>query len=301
MLSQPDITVAVPTYRREAVLVDAIHALLEQSHQNLELLVVDQSDKHLPETEKALAAITDSRFRYVRAAPPSLPAARNFCLGHALAPIVLFLDDDIVPSKDLVKYHLRAFDEHPDVSAVGGRVMQDGFPVKKEVLRFDDYAISHGVFTATEPAYTNAFPGGNHSLKVADALSVGGYDTRYYFNAFREESDMSLKMIRAGMKIYYEPRAELLHLASHEGGTRAKTYAHIYDSPLFYRNELFFTLRAVAPGKRLTALRKKYHEYCLSVRHSRAHRRRLLFFLGLIVAIWRMNFGRRIVTKEVAS
>lgn len=301
MANQPDITVAIPTYRREGVLIDTIKALLKQSHQNLELLVVDQSTQHLPETEAALAKITDHRWRYVKAKPPSLPAARNFCLQIARAPIVLFLDDDIVPTKDLVKYHLQTFTNHPELSVVGGRVLQEGFPIKNEVLCFDDYAVSHGVFTATEAGYTNAFPGGNHSLRVKDALEVGGFETRYYGNAFREESDMALKMTRAGMKIYYEPRAELLHLAAREGGTRVKNYQHLYDTPLFYRNELFFTLRSVDKGKRREALRRKYHEYCLVVRHYPAWRRRLLFWTGLIAAVWRLKFGRRITTKAVKS
>jgi GT2 family glycosyltransferase len=301
MASQPDITIAIPTYRREAVLINTIIALFKQSHENFELLIVDQSNEHKPETETALADIKDPRYRYIKTAPPSLPAARNFCLKNAKAPIVLFLDDDIEPSKDLVKYHLQAFKEHPDANAIGGRVTQDGFPVKKEVLRFDEYGVSHGVFTATEPDYTNTFPGGNHSIKVDDALSVGGYDSRYYYNAFREESDMSLKMIRSGMKIFFEPRAVIHHLAANEGGTRAKAYTYIYDSPLFYRNEIFFTLRVVAKGKRIEALRRKYREYCLVVRHKRAYRRRALFFLGLVAAVWRNWFGRQIITKEVSS
>lgn len=299
--ASPDITIAIPTYRREAVLINTIEALLRQSHQNFELIIVDQSTEHLPETVKALANITDERFRYIKAQPPSLPAARNFCLKNAKAPIVLFLDDDIEPSIDLVKYHLRAFAEHPEVSAVGGRVMQDGFPVKKDVLRFDEYGISHGVFTATQADFTNTFPGGNHSIKIQDALKVGGFDSRYYYNAFREESDMSLKMVRNGMRIYFEPRAEILHLAANEGGTRAKSYSHIYDSARFYRNELFFTLRVVKRSNRIEALRRKYREYCLVVRHGRAYRRRILFFLGLIAAVWRLMFGRQIITREVAS
>jgi glycosyltransferase involved in cell wall biosynthesis len=241
----PDITVVIPTYRREKELVDTVRAMLSQSHKNFELVVVDQSDDHLAETKTALQNISDERFRYFRTTPPSLPAARNFALQVARAPIVLYLDDDIVPIKDLVKYHLQVFAEHPEISAVGGRVMQKGFPVKREVLQFDRYAISHGVFTASEPGFTNAFPGGNCALKVADALKVGGFETRYYQNAFREESDMALKMVRAGMRIYYEPRAEILHLAAHYGGTRSKTYGHLYDTARFYRNELFFTLRAV--------------------------------------------------------
>ena len=299
--ANPDITVVVPTYRREKELVDTIHAMLTQSHKNLEVVVVDQSPGHLPETQKVLEGITDARFRYFRTTPPSLPAARNFALQVARAPIVLYLDDDIVPIKDLVKYHLQAFAEHPGISAVGGRVMQEGFPVQPKVLEFDKYAISHGVFTATEAGFTNAFPGGNCALKVADALKVGGFETRYYQNAFREESDMALKMTRAGMKIYYEPRAEILHLAAHYGGTRAKAYGHLYDTPRFYRNELFFTLRSVAPEDLKEALSRKYKEYCYPVRYFRAYRRRLLFILGYIAAKWRLRFGKPVISHEVES
>lgn len=300
MSKKPDITVAIPTYQREEVLINTIHELLKQSHHNLELLIVDQSKNHSGDTEKALSAITDPRFRYVRATPPSLPGARNLSLKLARAPLVLFLDDDIVPTKDLIKYHLQAFVEHPEISVVAGRVMQHGFPVKPNVLRFDEYATSHGVFTATKAAFTNTFPGGNHAMRVADAWKVGGFETRYYYNAFREESDMAMRMVRAGMKIYYEPRAEILHLAAPTGGTRTRQYSHIYDSRTFYGNELFFTLRAVAPGKRVVALHRKYQAYCFSARYFRGYRRRVLFCFGLLAALWRMHFGRRIETEEIA-
>lgn len=60
---------------------------------------------------------------------------------------------------------------------------------------------------------------------MSDALSVGGFDTRYYGNAFREENDMSLKMVRAGVTIFYEPSAELLlHLAAPYGKSGEGTY-----------------------------------------------------------------------------
>lgn len=300
-MSKPDICVVIPTYRREEVLLDTIDGILKQSHQNLELLVVDQSTEHSAETATALAAINDPRFRYYLADPPSLPAARNFALRHTKALIVLYLDDDITPDKDLVKYHLQAFKEHPDISAVAGRVLQKGFPIKKNVLSFDDYAISEGVFTATDATYTNAFPGGNCALKVEDALRVGGFDTRFYANAFREESDMALKMSRAGMKIYFEPRASLLHLATHSGGTRAATYTDILDTKMFYKNELFFTIRAVRFRNLPKALSKKYREYCRGRGRETGLRRSWYFGLGFLVACWRQLFGRQIITKERPS
>ena len=293
-----DITVAIPTYNRDKELLDTINDVLKQSHRNLELLIIDQTADHSAYTKQKINNINDPRFRYVLADPPSLPAARNFALKNARAPIILFLDDDVAVDKDLVKFHLMAFKEHPDVSAVGGRVLQKGFPIQKEVLKFNEFAISHGVFTATEPAYTNAFPGGNCSLNVKEALSLGGFDTRFYGSAFREESDMSLKMTRAGMKIFYEPRAVLTHLASHSGGTRTAKYTDLYDTKLFYRNEFFFTIRATKTRDLLPAIARKYLMYCRGFGYKTNLRRSWYFGLGVLGAFWRMVFGQQIITRE---
>ncbi len=295
----PDITVAIPTYNREEELLATIRDVLAQSHGNLELLVVDQTRSHRHETRLALDGIRDRRFRYFRTGPPSLTAARNFALRRARAPYLVFVDDDVKMSNDLVEIFLESFRSRPELSAVGGRVLQEGFPVGRDVLWFDEFAITHGMFTATEPGFTNAFPGGNCALRVEDALRVGGFDERYRGNSFREESDLSLRMAAAGQRIYYEPRAVLVHLASPYGGSRVKT--HIYDNFGFYKNELFFTIRAVAKGRLREALRRKYWQYCRSVAHGRARRRRLFFFLGLLAASWRVLFGRRIVAREIAG
>jgi len=296
----PNICVALPTYNRGEILIDTIKDVLAQSYKNLELVVIDQSVNRSDELISELSKINDPRFRYFLADPPSLPAARNFALKVSRAPIVLFLDDDVKLKKNMVAEHLNAFKQHPEVSAVGGRVMQKDFPILPDVLKFDDFAIPHGVFTATKASYTNTFPGGNHSIKVKDALSVGGYDTRFYYNAFREESDMSLKMVRKGMTIYYEPKAELLHLAAHSGGTRAhKTYSHIFDSSIFYRNELFFTIRNAKHV--LRALFYKYNEYCRVPSRRQSLKRSYYFVVGLFVALWRSKFDKQIVTTERVS
>ena len=297
-MKTPDICIAIPTYNREEVLISTIHEALGQSHKNIEVLVIDQSLSHRPETTKALQSIKDPRYRYMLADPPSLPAARNFALHQSNAPIVHYLDDDVELTPDMVKHILRTFKERPDISAVAGRVLQKDFPIKKEVLKFDEYGVTHGVFTATDADYTNTFPGGNHAIIVKDALAFGGYDTRYYGNAFREESDMAARLIKAGRKIYYEPKVELLHLAAHYGGVETRVKGHIFDSKMFYRNELFFTLRTVKHGNRLRALRRKYREYCKVPSRKVTLKRSGYFCMGILAALWRIAFGRQITTRE---
>ena len=291
----PKITVAIPTYSREKVLIDTINDVLDQSEKNLELLVVDQSKTHRPETVQALRSIKDPRFRYFRIAPPAVTIARNFALKKARAPYIVFLDDDVKLTKDLVRTYLETFEAFPQISAIGGRVKQKGFKTLP-LLHFDEYAVSHGGFTASKAGYTNGFPGGNCALRVQEAIAIGGFDTRYYGNAFREESDFSLKMAKLGYKIYYQPKAELLHLAAPYGGNRVKT--HIYDNYGFYKNELFFTLRMADRGKKLVALRRKFHEYCI-MPHNAPQKRKWFFRFGLVAALWRIAFGRQREAKEL--
>lgn len=288
---RPLITVAIPTYNREEVLLDTIKDVLSQSEKNIELIIIDQTIKHNPKVQSELENIKDKRYRYFRTTPPSQTVARNFAIKKARSPYIIFLDDDVKIDKKLVETFLQTFHDLPDVSAIGGRVLQDGFPIKKDVLKFDKYAISHGVFTATEAGYTNAFPGGNCALKVNIALKLGGFDTRYRGNAFREESDMAMKMVKAGYLIYYQPKAELLHLAAPKGGNRVNT--HIYDNSGFYRNELFFTLRYASRGNKIKAILKKYREYCVTEHRKIIIKRSILFGFGIIVAIYRIIFGKQ--------
>lgn len=297
MHKSPLITVAIPTYNREDVLVNTINdALNSQTLKDIELIVVDQTLRHSAKTEKFLTKNADKRLRYYKIGPPSVTIARNFALAQAKTPYIIFLDDDVRLDKNLFETFLNTFEKMPQISAIAGRVMQKGYPIAKDVLKFDKYAITHGTYTATKPGYTNAFPGGNCAMRVKEALALGGFDTRYRGNAFREENDMSLRLANAGYLIYYEPKAELLHLAAPSGGNRVKT--HIYDNPGFYKNELFFTLRFAHKGYKLEALRKKYHDYCLSVRHKQAYIRRYYFFSGLIAAIWRLLFVKQKSAQE---
>ena len=297
---KPEISVVIPTYNRENDLVNTVRTILGQSYKNLELLVLDQSHSHQPETLKALQEIEikNRRFRYYKIRPASLPAARNFGLQAATAPIVLFLDDDIKAGKDLVEQHLRVYKEHPDICAVGGRVMQAGFPVKNQILEFNKYGVSHGVFTSPKAGYTNAFAGGNHSVKVADALAVGGYDTRYYRIAFREESDLALRLSHAGKKIYYEPKAEIFHLNTVGGGLRH--FTDLFDTIDFYRNDLFFVLHCVDANNIAGALHSKFMEYCHVRPLSKGLKRSSYFVIGFLTALRRLWFGRQVIAREVS-
>jgi GT2 family glycosyltransferase len=109
---------------------------------------------------------------------------------------------------------------------------------------------------------------------------------------------MALKMSHAGLRIYYEPKAEIFHLDSVSGGLRH--YVDLFDTLDFYRNDLFFVLRSVGLRNIPSALYAKFMEYCHQRPLSKALKRSTLFAVGLLTALRRLAFGRQIISKEIS-
>ena len=72
------VCVGIPTYNRERVLVETIEQVLAQDPPADEVLVVDQTETHGPETEAYLARADEAaRIRWIKHWPPNLNGARN--------------------------------------------------------------------------------------------------------------------------------------------------------------------------------------------------------------------------------
>jgi GT2 family glycosyltransferase len=217
------VSLAIPTYRREEVLVDTIRQALALDPAAHEILVIDQSERHLPETDAFLRETDASgRIRWLRQSPPNLPAARNRALREATGEVVIFVDDDVRFGPDLAAAHARGFAD-PSVAAVTGRVRQaNGWQTPTPPARWPrrlDFRFFRP--DRTEPLRGVAtLQGGNHSIRREVALALGGYDERFAGWAFREESDMALRLWNEGRLIVFEPAAELLHLQAMTGGCR---------------------------------------------------------------------------------
>ena len=56
------------------------------------------------------------------------------------------------------------------------------------------------------------------SFRRSVVEALGGFDERYTGNAFRWETDFSLRLVRAGYRIRYDPEAQVLHHYATPGG-----------------------------------------------------------------------------------
>jgi GT2 family glycosyltransferase len=211
--SSLSLTVAIPTYRREQVLVDSVAALLRLEPNASEILVLDQTREHTWQVDAALEEWSASgHIRWLRLPEPSIPGAMNQGLVEARNDIVLFLDDDIVPFADLLAAHVAA--HRNGHRLVAGRVLQ---PWDDDVR---DAALTGKQFASTESREIEGFMGGNFSLRRGDALELGGFDENFVRVAYHFEREFADRWRARGGKIQFCPDAAIRHLKAASGGTR---------------------------------------------------------------------------------
>jgi GT2 family glycosyltransferase len=212
-MSLPGVSVVIPTYRRERVLLESVEWLLALPDPPSELLLIDQTETHEPDTERRLRELDAAgSLRWIRQQHPSIPEAMNRGLVEARHELVLFLDDDIRPEAGLVAGHARAHGDTADL-LVAGRVIQ---PWEEGV----EFTPADGFrFAGTTPAWIEEFMGGNFSVRRATALGLGGFDENFVKVAYRFEAEFAYRLRRAGLRIRFEPGATIHHLKA-GGGTR---------------------------------------------------------------------------------
>jgi GT2 family glycosyltransferase len=209
------VTVVIPTYRRERLLVETLQYLLSLEHRAQEMVVVDQTGEHAANTQRFLEnAEKAGSIRWIRLPQPSVTAAMNVGLLESRQPVVVFVDDDVRPDPMLLRAHADAHAEHAG-SLVAGRVVQP-WDVGRESA---DAGVFH--FSSTVEQWVQEFIGCNFSVPRAEAIALGGFDENFVRVAYRFEAEFAHRWSASGRRILFSPRASLHHLKAEDGGTRS--------------------------------------------------------------------------------
>lgn len=254
------VSVVIPTYGRGEVLCDTIRALLALDTRAEEILVVDQTPHHDEATLSFLSRERDGgSIRWVRLTQPSITGAMNRGVLEARGDIVLFLDDDIVPHRDVITAHRKVYETHHDVWAVAGRVLQPEDQNRECVALAEGKASHQGSHCADRNSLTTdcdfSFSGnsagpvanvmaGNLSVRRERFLEIGGFDENFGPPvAYRFETEFAKRMINAGGLIWFEPAASINHRRAPSGGTRSKGSHLSSASPIHGVGDYYYALR----------------------------------------------------------
>lgn len=135
------VSVVVPTVGRDTLRA-TVAALLDQTHRDLEIIVVDNSPDS-GRVDSILGDVDDPRLLVARQPVPGASAARNLGATQAQGALVAFTDDDAEPDVRWVASLAATFadDANASVAAVTGRVV--GVDVDTDAARWFESA---GIF-----------------------------------------------------------------------------------------------------------------------------------------------------------
>jgi len=236
------ISVVIPTFNRLDTLQRVIPSLLHQdlSADQFELVVGDSQSND--GTAEYLARFP-GRVRHIAGAFGGRAEARNAALAAARNEIVVFNDADIIASRDLLRRHLERHEGMERIAVVGQEVQV------RSLAEYDDKRLHPERRNPLHKPSRKRLPWlyfltGNASVRRRDVLAVGGFDETFTGYG-HEDLELGYRLSRAGIAIYYEPRAVSYHLQDipHED-QKAKMELAGRSTVRFFRKHPHFSVRA---------------------------------------------------------
>jgi GT2 family glycosyltransferase len=270
------VSIVIPTYNRNKMLCDTLKNILLFQDQYHEIIVVDQTVEHDKETSLFLENLRDQKKIILLCLDyPNLPNARNEGLKISTGDIVLFLDDDVEINGDFIPAHLSLYD-NSEIGCTTGPVAIINLGKKNNIVFKNSFSVKpilklvfffffsrkktssvsrFGVisdFSGTKQLYTDTGIGCNIAFRREIFAVCGFFDTNYTGNAIREDTDMCLRVRKAGYKIVYHPQARIVHYMENSGGTRNSNAEEYWK--IFFKNQCYFYIKNFSSPKFLIRL-----------------------------------------------
>lgn len=230
------VTVIVPTYKRAGLfLVKTVNSLLNQSHQHIEVLVVDDNVKASLEkdsTKRLMEAFShEPRVRFlIKENNSGGSKSRNYGIEHARGDYITFLDDDdLYRDKKIEKQLAYMVKNNLDMCFTDFRIHNSknqliDFRSYKDIKAFDQDSLLRYHLTKKITG-TASFMYRKESL-----LAIDMFDTV----KVGQEFVLMLKTIEADLKIGYLDSADVIQFI-HEGEKVSKGKGKVEGEKYLYQ------------------------------------------------------------------
>lgn len=263
-MSDPAVTVVVPTLARDPLFLDCLRSLAAQTWNDFEVLVVDNSGTRAARRMHAEAG-EPCRVRWVEpGCNTGFGAAINAAREHSRSPYVATLNDDAAAAPGWLQSLVEAMsaDRRAGMCACQVRLAETQALDSAGMLIAGDGSSKQRGHGSPPEAFAECgevlFPSGAAALYRRAALDQAGWFDEDFF-LYCEDTDLGLRLLRLGWRCLYVPLAVAHHRLSHSAG-RASALKAFYVE----RNRLFvvaknFPLRLLVLAPLVTAARYFWH------------------------------------------
>lgn len=207
------LSVIIPTYNRKDILLKTLegYKLQTATDEILEVLVVDDgSTDETGEAVKQFASSAPFLIQVLRQQNSGLAAARNLGIQAAKGELLLFGDDDIIPTPAMVAEHLDWNRKYPAPSdAVLGLVVWAPQLNPTPFMRW--FGLKGGLFSfgqlrgGSDVAATCCYFC-NTSVKKRFLLENAMFDEEFKSYGY-EDTELGHRLLKKGFRLFYNPQA----------------------------------------------------------------------------------------------
>lgn len=229
---KPLVSVLICTYNRADYLKKCLDSMLDQTYDTFEVIVVNG-----PSTDKTEDLLKKYTFKHIQQKNKSgLSAARNLGIREAKGEIIAFIDDDAIADKNWIKSHVKRYNDET-VGGVGGTIYSFGRKngkldeyKKNQVNRFG-ILDKERMITNTRKKWFYTTCGCNTSFRRKVLEEIGGFDE--YFDYWFDETDVCVRIAKAGYKIEFEKKAIVYHYLA-DGPSRSNKWYHKAQKQIYF-------------------------------------------------------------------
>lgn len=133
------VSVIIPTFNRAGFIPNAVNSIINQKHDNIEIIIVDDgSDDNTEAVVNSLMSKYSSIIYCHNERSKGPSGARNTGILKATGDYLTFLDSDDVWLNDHLAKGLKVLNEHPEIDAVFGNYSIIDFKSGKHLFNFFD-------------------------------------------------------------------------------------------------------------------------------------------------------------------
>jgi len=207
------ISVVIITLNRVKFLKETLTCLARQTFRDFETIVVNGPS--IDETEKIAKSFPT---KYFKTNKVNVSISRNIGLLNSVGELICSIDDDAIPKKDWLEKIVKYYDTHMNekIGAMGGVVYDEqgtelqfkyGYiGIWGEVNQISEINKN---FNNPKGYYFNTIIGVNSCYNRKALLEIGGFDEEIEYQ--HEESDVCIRLIKAGYKVVGVPDAIVYH------------------------------------------------------------------------------------------
>ena len=206
------VSIVICTYNRASFLKRTLRSLENLKYKNFEVIVINGPSTD--DTQKILD-LYKNVIKVSNNPVANLSISRNMGIKLSSGDIVAFIDDDAIPDPMWLNDIISMYTDKK-IGGVGGRVYgpgDDHFQFENGYVDIWGDANVHccdgSNFNDPKGMLYNMMLGTNCTFLRQALIEVGGFDE--YYEYFHDESDLCLRIVRAGYKILNHPRAYIHH------------------------------------------------------------------------------------------